>query len=635
MTLPAFGTWDGVAGALVFGAEAYAVITLFLGYFQSLHPLERKPVPVRGDPESWPTVDVYIPTYNEPLPVVRATVLAAKAIDWPASKLRIYLLDDGRRPAFRTFAAEAGIGYIARPDNKGAKAGNLNHAMQHTDGEFIAIFDCDHVPTRSFLQMTMGWFQRDKKLGLVQTPHHFYSPDPFERNLDLFRRIPNEGNLFYGLIQPCNDTWNAAFFCGSCAVMRRTALRSIGGFSSASVTEDAHTALKMHRKGWSSAFLPVVQAAGLATESLSAHVSQRIRWARGMAQIFRIDNPLLGRGLRFAQRLSYASSMLRFFHGLPRLVFLIAPLFYLFFGLHVFNATPLLILAHWLPHMALALFTNSRLQGRVRHTFWSELYEASLAFYISIPTTMALIHPKAGSFNVTAKGGQIRRNYFDWRIAAPYLVLFGLNLLGVAVAIYRLRMGIGEPGVTGINLGWTVFNLLILSATVALAWERKQLRKTPRLDLTVPVVVRLASGHTIRTETRDLSMGGASLRLPLERNRDIGEEVSISFAHTPFDIPIQARVVTRDDDVLRVAFRFESLAEEEALVRAIFSRADAWLDWRLDPPKDRPVRALALFLAKGLAGLVAFLSFQSSGGDEEEEAPEGEIKGSVAGGARA
>ncbi|MFT2598211.1 hypothetical protein ACMWP3_25440, partial [Escherichia coli] len=82
----------------------------------------------------------------------------------------------------------------------------------------------DHVPTRSFLQICMGWFYKDPKLAMLQTPHFFFSPDPFEKNLNTFRSVPNEGELFYGLVQDGNDLWNAAFFCGSCAVMRRTAL---------------------------------------------------------------------------------------------------------------------------------------------------------------------------------------------------------------------------------------------------------------------------------------------------------------------------------------------------------------------------------------------------------------------------
>jgi cellulose synthase (UDP-forming) len=126
-------------------------------------------------------VDVFIPTYNEPLQIVRATVLGALAMDYPAEKLKVTLLDDGRRDDFRDFATTIGVGYLTRENNVHAKAGNINHALEHTQGEFIAIFDADHVPTRPFLRMTLGWFLSDPRVGLVQTPHHFYSPDPFER----------------------------------------------------------------------------------------------------------------------------------------------------------------------------------------------------------------------------------------------------------------------------------------------------------------------------------------------------------------------------------------------------------------------------------------------------------------------
>ncbi len=126
-----------------------------------------------------------------------------------------------------------------------------------------------------------GGFLKDDKLALVQTPHHFFSPDPFERNLANFRDVPSEGNLFYGLVQDGNDMWDATFFCGSCAVLRRSALEEIGGVAVETVTEDAHTFLKLHRLGYRSAYLRQPVSAGLATESLSAHVGQRIRWARG------------------------------------------------------------------------------------------------------------------------------------------------------------------------------------------------------------------------------------------------------------------------------------------------------------------------------------------------------------------
>lgn len=308
--------WDDpvslVCGLILLFAETYAWIVLVLGYFQVVWPLNRQPVPLPKDMSQWPSVDIFVPTYNEDLHVVKNTIYASLGIDWPKDKLNIWILDDGGREEFRQFAQIVGVKYIARTTHEHAKAGNINNALKYAKGEFVSIFDCDHVPTRSFLQMTMGWFLKDKKLAMMQTPHHFFSPDPFERNLGRFRKTPNEGTLFYGLVQDGNDMWDATFFCGSCAVIRRKPLDEIGGIAVETVTEDAHTSLRLHRRGYTSAYMRIPQAAGLATESLSAHIGQRIRWARGMVQIFRLDNPLTGKGLKFAQRLCYVNAMFHF-----------------------------------------------------------------------------------------------------------------------------------------------------------------------------------------------------------------------------------------------------------------------------------------------------------------------------------
>ncbi|MGL4505517.1 MAG: glycosyltransferase, partial [Aeromonas sobria] len=250
-------------GLLLLAAETYAWVVLILGYWQTAWPLNRPPVPMPLDIESWPSVDLMIPTYNEDLTIVKGTVYASLALDWPKDKLTIWLLDDGGRDEFRQFAEEVGIRYVARATHEHAKAGNINHALKLASGSLVAIFDCDHLPTRSFLQMTVGWFFKDPSLGLVQTPHHFFSADPFERNLHRFRKMPNEGALFYGLVQDGNDMWDATFFCGSCAVIKRSALDEIGGLAVETVTEDAHTSLRLHRSGYTSAYMRIPQAAGL------------------------------------------------------------------------------------------------------------------------------------------------------------------------------------------------------------------------------------------------------------------------------------------------------------------------------------------------------------------------------------
>lgn len=596
---------DVICGMLLYGSEVYAALVLVLGYFQTAWPLQRKPLPLPADVSTWPTVDVFIPTYNEPLSVVKPTVFAALALDYPADKLRVHVLDDGRREEFRVFCESVGVKWTIRNHNRHAKAGNINEALKITDGDFLAIFDCDHVPTRSFLQITLGWFLKDPKLAMMQTPHHFFSADPFERNLGTFRKVPNEGELFYGLVQDGNDLWDATFFCGSCAVLRRGPVMEVGGIAVETVTEDAHTALKLHRLGYSTGYLAIPQAAGLATESLSGHIGQRIRWARGMAQIFRVDNPVFARGLRLGQRVCYANAMLHFFYGVPRIVFLIAPLFYLFFNAHVIQASALMIAIYALPHIFHANITNSRMQAAFRHSFWAEVYEAVLAWYIMRPTLFALINPKAGKFNVTAKGGRIEEAYFDWTISRPYLMLLLLNLVGFVIGLVRIFFSTtSEVNTTLLNLAWTIYNMLILGASVAAASEARQVRDTHRVQMSIPATLRFASGRTMRCRTVDYSEGGVGIELLAQVDLPIGESVRISLYRGEEEFVFPAQVAFSRGERLGLRFDGLSTADEIALVQCTFARADAWTGWGEGRQPDTPLRGLAHVLRVGVLGFV-------------------------------
>ena len=616
-------TWsllDAFFIALLVLAEAYAFIILFLGYLQTLWPLRRTPVPLPDDPETWPAVDLLIPTYNEPLSVVRYTALAAMNIDWPAEKLNVYILDDGKRPEFRAFAEEAGIGYMTRDDNHHAKAGNINRALARLDSPYVAIFDCDHVPTRSFMQVTLGWFLRDSKLGMLQTPHHFYSPDPFERNLGQFRTIPNEGELFYGIVQDGNDFWNATFFCGSCAVLRRSALNEIGGIAVETVTEDAHTSLRMQMNGWNTAYINIPQAAGLATERLSGHVKQRIRWARGMIQIMRTDNPLFARGLKPAQRLCYFNAMSHFLYAFPRLIFLTAPLIYLLLGHTNVPGYWAAILAYAFPHLVLSNITNSRIQGAHRHSFWNEIYETVLAPYIFLPTMLALVNPKLGSFNVTAKGGVVNKSFFDSRIAQPFLLMMSLNLLGMLAAFPRyfhvpgaglpfplnLLANMYDPNHLGtilMNLVWTCFNMIILGVSVGVAWEGQQRRQTVRVTMEVPGQVVLPNGTIIHGVTADMSSGGVMMRVERDLGVEPGQPIQLIFPVLDGDATLPATVVYAQGSILRAQYDPLTLQEEEALTMVLYSRADTWLGWGESREADRPLRSLRRIFSLSMRGL--------------------------------
>jgi cellulose synthase (UDP-forming) len=575
-------------------AETYAATLLFLSYVQLTWPLDRKPVPLPPDPAQWPTVDIYVPSYNEDLDIVRPTVLAAMNIDWPRDRMNVYILDDGRRPAFRQFAEEVGCGYIIRPDNKGAKAGNINHALKHTDGEYIAIFDCDHAPTRAFLQLTAGWLVRDRRIAMVQTPHFFYSADPFERNLARRRPVPNEGLLFYGAIQPGNDLWNAAFFCGSCALIRREALEEVGGVPHQTVTEDCHCSLLMQKKGWHTAYIRLPLAAGLATERLSIHMGQRMRWARGMIQILRQENTPMVRELTIAQRLCYTTAGFSFLFALPRIVFLTSPLAFLFLGQNIIAASPLAIIAYAGSHMIHAFGTAARLNGRNRHSFWSEIYEATLAGPLVRVTLATIWDPLKGKFNVTDKGGMVEEGYLDVRAVLPTLVILGLLLVGVCVGIWGMATtatGSLEFQAYALNTLWAMLCLVPVSAAVAVGVEREQMRARARIQADIPSEIVLADGRRMKATTSDMSLSGA--RLVLDRPLGVADEADIRIAfHVAGEVQeVPAQLLRWEEDEAMVRFVLDDVRDEMALVRVFFGRPDAWIQWD-HWPVDKPLRAL-------------------------------------------
>lgn len=173
------------------------------------------------------------------------------------------------------------------------------------------------------------------------------------------------------------------------------------------------------------------------------------------------------------------------------------------------QATAFSIALFALPHLLHANVTNSRIQGEFRHSFWAEVYESVLAWYILRPTMVAFINPKYGKFNVTAKGGLNESEFFDWEIAKPYLVLMGLSVLGMSAGLVRLAFEF-DPDIETIvlNLIWTVYNLIMLGAAVAVANEARQIRVSQRVSMRLQAAVRTSGGRSYTCTTTDYSDGG-------------------------------------------------------------------------------------------------------------------------------
>jgi cellulose synthase (UDP-forming) len=208
--------WIAVPLAL---AETFSLVDVFFFGLTSLR------IRQRGDAPPAPadaTVDVFVTTYDEPVDLVMTTARAALAIRHPH---RTWVLDDGARPELRDAALAAGAGYLTRSADwtdrpRHAKAGNLNNALLVTEGEFLLVLDADQVPSPDILTRTLGWFD-DPRVALVQTPQWF-------SNVDDADVLGSQAPLFYGPIQQGKDGWEAAYFCGSNAVVRREALMQLG-----------------------------------------------------------------------------------------------------------------------------------------------------------------------------------------------------------------------------------------------------------------------------------------------------------------------------------------------------------------------------------------------------------------------
>ncbi len=478
-TIPTDDMSSLVIGWTVYLAELYGLCQFCFFTYQSWSPTDRQPAPITN----YPTVDIMVTVVDEPLSLLRQTLMGCLSLEYPRDRFNVYVLDDGRRLEAKKMATALGCGYIRRPDHpRHAKAGNLNHALRLTDGDLIAVFDVDHIPARAFLKETVGFFD-DAKVAIVQTPHHFYNPDIFQRNLRVGDLVKNEQALFFRSLQAGRDAHNSAFFAGSGGLFRRQPLEEIGGFQTQTITEDIHTSMNLHAKGYTSCYLNRVLSAGLMPETFEGYLKQRKRWAMGCIQVLLRDNPLTKRGLTLSQRLDYFGSIFYFFFGLPRVICLVAPLSSLLFQTPPIHANVVLLGLHFFSfYIASALVMRPVSRGS-RNPFWSDIYEIAMCFALTWVALKALVTPrKERAFEVTPKGQRIGRNTSaELTLAWPHLLTFGLLVVGLALGIQNFRNGAGDPGLS-VSLFWGSVNLLLLTIAMFVASEQAQGRQAFRLN---------------------------------------------------------------------------------------------------------------------------------------------------------
>ena len=356
------------------------------------HPLPEIPE------EAYPEVDVFIATYNEPVDLLRRTVNGCRHMKYPdPAKVHIWICDDNRRETMRALADEMKVGYFDRPDNKGAKAGNLNHAMSLTTAPYIVTFDADMIPKSDFLLKTIPYFvdlelqnqslpeEKQSHLGFLQTPQSFYQPDIYQYALYSERRVPNEQDFFYRTIEPSRTFTNSVIYGGSNTVLSRRALEDAGGFYTGSITEDFATGILIQEQGYVTLAIPEPLASGQTPQSFSEHVKQRSRWGRGVIVTIRKLKLWKQKSLTLPQKISYWSSSVYWYSPIKNMVYVLSPLMFAIFGIPVFHCNWLELLVFWLPMFVIQdvnLRTNSK--GRISMK-WTGVYETSMMPHLFFP----------------------------------------------------------------------------------------------------------------------------------------------------------------------------------------------------------------------------------------------------------
>ena len=560
-------------------AEIYGFLATFLFYFQVATPTA--PSSVVGDCPDLPTVDVLVTSYDEAVDLVRRSLIACMAMDYPTDKKKVYLLDDGSREEMQRLAGELGCIYITRPSREYAKAGNLNNALKFSNGEFIVNFDADHIPVGSFLKKTIGFFS-DPKVAIVQTPHYFYNPDIYQRNLKAGHKIAHEQDLFFQVLQPGRDFTNSSFYCGSGAVIRREALNKIDGFATKSVTEDIHTTMLIHALGYRTVYVRDILAVGLSPESFKSYLGQRQRWTRGHLQIFLSrDNPFLRKGLTLAQRINYFASIYYFLFGPARMIYLAVPLAFLLLGVPPLVAPLADIVNFYGSHYLGSLIPFAMVSGRHRNPFWSDVYETVMCFSLTATVIETLFRPGKLLFNVTPKGQKFSKSEMDMANTIPHLCLLALLGVGVILGGYLWVSGTGNRDALFVSLVLAAYNILLLGSAIFAAKEDVQRRGSFRLERQIPCVL-MFNHRKMAFQTRDISEAGLGLRL--DRPVFLPQRVTVRLEYGGGTLQIQGVVVHNDGtpsekNLVGIKFDPLTLQEEQKLIHMMHSIPE---DWRVN-----------------------------------------------------
>ena len=535
-TIPTNSIISFILGITLYSAELLGLIA-FLN-FQFLFTKKYKLIPksLKDFKDGHiPTVDVLICTYNEPLELLKKTILASKNLNYPKDKFKVYVCDDGKRNELKELCKHYNVNYITRDDNKGAKAGNINNAINIITGDLFAVLDADMIPKKEFLNKTVGYFSNENT-AFVQTPQVYYNQDMYQYNLS--KNIPNEQDFFMRNIEEARAAINAVLHVGTNAVFNRQYVLDIGGYPTCSITEDMAVGMLLQANGHDSIFINEELVLGLSATTFSELVKQRDRWCRGNLQVIKHFNIFFNKGLTLAQKIAYFDGVVYWLSSIQKLIYILSPIIYLLTSNLIIDTPVDNLLTMFIPFFLGQLLIFRILSPKTRSLTWSHYYEIAMAPHISLSVLKEMLSLKI-NFNVTSKDITSDKKYFQLQIALPHIIIGILTIISWIIGTLSLTGDIGNFYAYIINVLWSLYNLIGIIISLKVSYQKPIYRKSERIKISETISTIITYNDIdLYGRLYDISETGLGIILNKPYNFETNSIVHIKFNNVNLDCKV-------------------------------------------------------------------------------------------------
>ena len=535
-TIPANNFISFILGITLYSAELLGLISFLI--FQFLFTKKYKLIPksLKDFKDGQvPTVDVLICTYNEPLELLKKTIVASKNLNYPKDKFKVYVCDDGKRNELKELCKLYDVNYITRNDNKGAKAGNINNAINIISGDLFAVLDADMIPKKEFLNRTVGYFS-NKNTAFVQTPQVYYNQDMYQYNLS--KNIPNEQDFFMRNIEEARASINAVLHVGTNAVFNRQYVLNIGGYPTCSITEDMAVGMLLQANGHDSVFINEELVLGLSATTFSELVKQRDRWCRGNLQVIKKFNIFFNKGLTLSQKIAYFDGVIYWLSSIQKLIYILSPIIYLLTSNLIIDTPVANLLTMFIPFLLGQLLIFKILSPKTRSLKWSHYYEIAMAPHISLSVLKELLALKI-NFNVTSKDITSNKKYFQFKIAVPHILIAITTVISWITGTLSLTGEKGNLYAYIINISWSFYNLIGIITSLKVAYQKPIYRKSERIKISETIKTKVIfNTKSLNGKLYDISESGLGIILNHPYNLEINSIVHIKFNNINLDCKV-------------------------------------------------------------------------------------------------